>query len=89
MAQSKDSVKTEQHAIFPVADNNSEVVLVNGDSVCTVYATDDFNLGNSKKEFRKKEYMVIGKQHFFVMNKFPFFVSRKFHRGKMRYRSAF
>lgn len=85
-AQSKDGIKTEQHESSSDSKNNSEIVLVNGDSVCTVYTSDDFESTDSENKYYRKQYMVIGKRHFFVTNKFPFFISRKYHRGKMKYR---
>lgn len=84
-AQAPDSIKTEQHYIPSDKVSNGEIKIVNGDSVCTVYAKGDPDpIATAKKKYRK-QFMTIGRRHFYITNKFPFIVSRKYFMGRYKW----
>jgi hypothetical protein len=79
-AQTKDSLKTEQHI-----DNSPTNTIVTDSSLtannqCVVI--DPISAGD-KSIKRKKAFMRIGSRYFYTTNRFPFIISRRRHMGRI------
>jgi hypothetical protein len=82
-AQSRDTVKTEQH----ISNTSTTLSKQSPATACadTVSVLADAGYQQYKKHPSRVQFMRIGRRRFYIGWRFPFFTSRKYLMGKFRY----